>query len=450
MPAMREDTAMAGGTVVHLVPAMEQGGVETVVCDLNRELVRAGWRSVVVSRGGRLVERVRADGGEHVALDLKSKNPLTALPRAWRLRRVLREVAAGERRDARDRKDENDKSRRGDVSDLRDGRDARIIVCAHSRVPAWLFVIARRLDSIIRLFDYSIISPSRSPFPIPHSQNSIIRLFDYSIISSLPFITYAHGANSVSRYSAVMTKGDVVVAPSRFLAGFLLENYGKSDCRWLAERIRVIHPAVDFVRFDPAKVDAKKVAALRREWGIADGERVVMAVGRITPLKGFDHLIRDLAGRSDVEPDAGWGDVLRSPQAKLVLVGGADSRHLAYEAELKTLAASLGVAGRVVFAGQRDCVPECLAAADVVVSGNAAKPESFGLSVAEALAMERPVRLLRRFGGAAEILDEAELSGATTRREAVRALCSPQEMARATLAAYAEAEEAAARRRCGR
>ena len=396
MLAMRENTAMAGGTAVHLVPAMEQGGVETVVCDLNRELVRAGWRSVVVSRGGRLVERVRADGGEHVALDLKSKNPLTALPRAWRLRRVLREVAAGERRG---------------------GRDVRIEVCAHSRVPAWLFVIARRLDSII---------------------------------PSLPFITYAHGANSVSRYSAVMTKGDVVVAPSKFLAGFLLENYGKSDGRRLAERIRVIHPAVDFERFDPAKVDAEKVAALRREWGIADGEQVVMAVGRITPLKGFDHLIRDLAGRPDVEPDAGWGDVLRSPQAKLVLVGGADSRHLAYEAELKSLASSLGVAGRVVFAGQRDCVPECLAAADVVVSGNVTKPESFGLSVAEALAMERPVRLLRRFGGAAEILDEAELSGAATRREAVRALCSPQEMARATQAAYAEAEETAARRRCGR
>lgn len=405
------------GTVVHLVPAMEQGGVETVVCDLNREFVRAGWRSVVVSRGGRLVERVRADGGEHVALDLKSKNPLTALPRAWRLRRVLREVAAEERRDKRDGKDENDKSRRGDVRDDRGDRDARIVVCAHSRVPAWLFVLARRLDSII---------------------------------PSLPFITYAHGANSVSRYSAVMTKGDVVVAPSKFLAGFLLENYGRSDGRGLAERLRVIHPAVDFERFDPAKVDAEKVAALRREWGIADGERVVMAVGRITPLKGFDHLIRDLAGRLDVEPDAGWGDVLRSPQAKLVLVGGADSRHLAYEAELKALAASLSVAWRVVFAGQRDCVPECLAAADVVVSGNVTKPESFGLSVAEALAMERPVRLLRRFGGAAEILDEAELSGAATRREAVRALCSPQEMARATLAAYAEAEESAARRRCRR
>ena len=73
------------------------------------------------------------------------------------------------------------------------------------------------------------------------------------------------------------------------------------------------------------------------------------------------------------------------------------------------------------------------------------KPESFGLSVAEALAMNRPVRLLRRFGGAAEILDEVgrlcgeatDGCGASSTREAVRTMCSPQAMAKATLAAYA-------------
>ena len=428
-------------TVVHLVPAMEQGGVETVVLNLNRALVRAGWRSVVVSKGGRLVGRVLADGGEHVALDLKSKNPLTAFVRAWKLRRVLRQVAAS-------------------------------LVCAHSRVPAWLFVLARRLDSIIRLFDYSIISPSRSPFPVPRSPspNSIIRLFDYSIISSLPFITYAHGANSVSRYSAVMTKGDRVIVPSRFLADFLVANYAKpskpSKPPELPSRLRVIYPAVDFERFDPAKVDAAKVAALRRAWGLAAGDVVVMAVGRLTPLKGFDHLIRDLAGQIDVTPDAAWGDVLRAPRTKLVIVGGADRRHLAYEAELKALAASLGVADRVVFAGTRDCIPECLSLADVVVSGNVTKPESFGLSVAEALAMGKPVRLLRRFGGAAEILDEVEkkvevegkveveapggerkvnrpfstsTSGLHLKyREGVRALCDFDIMSRKTQAVYEE------------
>ena len=47
-------------TVVHLVPAMEQGGVESVVCDLNRVVAGAGWRSIVISKGGHLAERIEA------------------------------------------------------------------------------------------------------------------------------------------------------------------------------------------------------------------------------------------------------------------------------------------------------------------------------------------------------------------------------------------------------
>ena len=393
---------------------MEQGGVETVVCDLNRALVRAGWRSVVVSKGGRLVERICADGGEHVALDLKSKNPLTALARAGKLRRVLREIAGGdERQDAGDGRDAQDKE---------DERDARhgLLVCAHSRVPAWLFVLARKLDAFLQR---------------PHPTTRTFQTFQTSQTSqTFPFITYAHGANSVSRYSAVMTKGDRVITPSQFLADYLVENYGEN----IKTRIRVIHPAVDFGRFDPAKVDAGVVADLRRAWGLAAGDRVVMAVGRLTPLKGFDHLIRDLAGSLDVTPDAAWGDVLRAPQTKLVIVGGADRRHLAYEAELKALAASLGVADCVVFAGPQTKVPECLSLADVVVSGNVTKPESFGLSVAEALAMNRPVRLLRRFGGAAEILDAVAAAQRPTWREAVRTLCDFDIMSRKTQAVYKE------------
>lgn len=419
-------------TVVHLVPAMEQGGVETVVCDLNRALVRDGWRSVVVSKGGRLAGRIRADGGEHVALDLKSKNPLTAPVRAWKLRRVLREIVRTDARDGWDARDGEDAREKWDARDKRDARDGRprLLVCAHSRVPAWLFVLARKLDSTIRPFSHSTIRP-----------------FDDSIISSLPFVTYAHGANSVSRYSAVMTKGDRVITPSQFLADYLVANYAEKDAQdrqderdtgGLRAKIRVIHPAVDFGRFDPAKLDAGVVADLRRAWGLAAGDRVVMAVGRLTPLKGFDHLIRDLAGRLDVTPDAAWGDVLRGPQTKLVIVGGADRRHLAYAAELKALSASLGVADRVVFAGPQVRIPECLSLADAVVSGNVTKPESFGLSVAEALAMNRPVRLLRRFGGAAEILDAVAAANRPTRREGVRALCDFDIMSQKTQTVYKE------------
>ena len=344
-------------TVVHLVPAMEQGGVESVVCDLNRVVVGAKWRSVVLSKGGRLAERIAADGGRHVAMDLKSKNPLTYFTRALSLRRKLRELAA---------------------------EDPRLVVCAHSRVPAWLFVWANRA-------------------------------------LRLPWITYAHGANSVSRYSAVMTRGDIVVAPSKFLAGFLMENYGAN----LASRIRVISPCVDLERFDPEKLDAGFVEEMRREWGIGPGDFVTMSVGRISPVKGFANVIRDFAASA-------------RPSGRLVVVGGADRRHEGHLEELKALAKSLGVESRVTFAGAQSKMPECLSLADEVVVGNTKKPESFGLSVVEALAMDRPVRLLRSFGGAAEILD-AVAGKAGGSRAAVRELYGFDVMSAKTLKVYSDA-----------
>ena len=216
------------GTVVHLVPAMEQGGVERVVCNLNRAAVRAGWRSVVISRGGRLVGQIVADGGEHVALDLKSKNPLTYLTRAWKLRKSIRALGLEGRR--------GEESRRGDARDARVASDARVIVCAHSRVPAWLYVGARKIDSIFNSCQ-SAAGKTRNPcqsvksVAISQSVKSVKSVaISQSVksvksVAQLPWITYAHGANSVSRYSAVMTRGDRVVVPSKFLAGYLIENY---------------------------------------------------------------------------------------------------------------------------------------------------------------------------------------------------------------------------------
>lgn len=332
---------------------MEEGGVESVVLNLNRMLARAGHESFVVSRGGRLVPRIEVDGGRHLALDLKSKNPLTFFLRAAKLRRAL------------------------------DGLSPDL-VCAHSRVPAWLFVQAKG-------------RMRRQP----------------------KWITYAHGANSISRYSAVMTRGDLIVVPSRFLAEYLTGGYGRD----FEAKIRVVPNAVDLDRFDPAKLDRAFMDEKRREWKLAPGERVTMAVGRITPLKGYDAVIDDFAARGS---------------GKLVIVGGADAGKRKLLEALEALARRRGVASRVVFAGPQTKIPECLALADEIVSGNTTKPESFGLSVAEAYAMNRPVRVLRRFGGVAEIMAAVESSARPTFREAVTELYDFDIISRRTLEVYKE------------
>lgn len=99
--------------IVQLLPALNEGGVERGVVELNREFVARGLQSIVISAGGRLVPRLVMDGGRHLQLDIASKNPLTAPWRAWHLRRLLNRLEPS-------------------------------IIHARSRVPAWLAVWANR------------------------------------------------------------------------------------------------------------------------------------------------------------------------------------------------------------------------------------------------------------------------------------------------------------------
>lgn len=311
---------------LQLLPALEQGGVERGVVEVNRALVAHGWENVVVSAGGRLVATIESDGGRHIAMDVKSKNPLTFFTRAYRLRRILKE----ERPDA---------------------------VCVHSRVPAWLFKFANR--------------------PL-----------------GLRWISFAHGANSISAYSRVMTAGDLVVTPSRFLADYLKSAYGLAE-----DRIRVIPRAVEAAKFDVSRLDRDFIAAKRAEWRV-DGRWVVMALGRITQLKGYDVLIRAIHELKAKMPAA-----VSSARPKLVIVGEAEALRKDVEEYLKCLVQELGLQDDVVFAGNQQKVAECLSIADVVVSSNTRKPEAFGRSMAEALVMGKPV-VAAAFGGALDIVED--------------------------------------------
>ena len=306
---------------LQLVPAMEQGGVERGVVEVNRALVAAGWENVVVSAGGRLVKQIEADGGRHIVLDVKSKNPLTYFSRAAKLRRILE----AEKPDA---------------------------VCAHSRVPAWLYLWANRKLGI-------------------------------------KWISFAHGANSVSRYSEVMTFGDLTVTPSRYIADYLKANYGLEE-----SKICVIPRAIDRERFDAERLDRNFIESKRAEWRI-DGKKVVMGVGRITQLKGYDILIKAVHRANG----------LAGAPFKLVIVGEAEELRKDVEENLRNLVKELKAEDSVVFAGNQQKVAECLSLADVVVSSNTRKAEAFGRSMAEALAMGKPV-VAKAFGGALDIVED--------------------------------------------
>lgn len=137
-------------------------------------------------------------------------------------------------------------------------------------------------------------------------------------------------------------------------------------------------------------------------------------VGRIDPRKGIELAVRALAQLP--------------AEATLAIDGGGDEAHLA---ELRALAAELGLEGRVTFArSPREALPAVYAEADVVLFP-VLWDEPWGLVPLEAMAVGRPV-VATGSGGSGEYLADGEncltfdpeRGGADALAEAVRRLAA--------------------------
>ncbi|MZF87547.1 glycosyltransferase [Streptomyces sp. SID5643] len=141
-------------------------------------------------------------------------------------------------------------------------------------------------------------------------------------------------------------------------------------------RIEVVPNGIDVARF---RFDAARRHETRRRLGLPDDAYVIGAVGRLTPGKRFGVLVRALA---QLPADH-----------RLLLVGGGPEEDV-----LRRTARAAGVADRVLFTGERPCVPDgtpgpdlpsLTAAMDVLASPS--PEEAFGLAIVEALASGLPV-----------------------------------------------------------
>jgi glycosyltransferase involved in cell wall biosynthesis len=170
----------------------------------------------------------------------------------------------------------------------------------------------------------------------------------------------------------------------------------------IARRAVAISPAVrecllaggvapELVRVIPSAVDASALAprrerdAVRRAEGLSDGVVCALALAALVPRKGLDVLLDALA-----EP------ALRGAPLVLWIAGDGPER-----AGLEARAASLGVAQRVRFLGQRNDKADLLGACDLLVL--ASRREGLGVAALEAMACARPV-VASRVGGLADAI----------------------------------------------
>ena len=280
------------------------------------------------------------------------------------------------------------------------------IVHARSRLPAWLGWLALR----------GMADPPR-------------------------FATTMHGLNSPSRYSAIMARGERVVCVSRTVRDYLLRHYPDTP----AQRLRVVPRGIDpaaFPRAPSPDRQARAWAANAHPQLGGDGPLLLLP-GRGTRLKGHLDALQLLAALR-----AGGLD------ARLWLPGARADGRERYLDELEAQALQLGIAGCVAFTAPTDAIARAYAASDLVLQLSR-KPEAFGRTVLEALAVGRPIAGWAH-GGVGELLEEwfpqgavAPFDAAALHRTARGLLAHPpappvtmphglRAMQEATLAVYAE------------
>jgi glycosyltransferase involved in cell wall biosynthesis len=209
------------------------------------------------------------------------------------------------------------------------------------------------------------------------------------------FVTTVHGLNSPGRYSAILLRGERVVAVSQNLRDYVLSHY-----RWLEPgRVRVIPRGIDPVAFPYGhRPDDAWTKAFFAEFPALTGAPLLTLPGRGTRLKGHHDAIELLA---DLKR--------RGIEARLLLLGVIEPGREAYVAELRELIRLRGVTSQVVLTPPRADVRDIYAVSALILQLSN-KPESFGRTVIEALSLCRPV-LGYAHGGVGELLAELYPAG---------------------------------------
>jgi glycosyltransferase involved in cell wall biosynthesis len=171
---------------------------------------------------------------------------------------------------------------------------------------------------------------------------------------------------------------DLSIAVSQGVRDYLVEQVGLDPAK-----VRVVPNGVDLAAIDAARPGP----AVRRELGLPQEVPLIGLVGRLDHWgKGHKELLEAMAALKERYP------------VQALMVGGGRR-----EAEMRELAAGLGLTGQVHFLGPRRDVPDLLRAMDIFVLPSYS--EGVSLALLEAMAAGRPV-IATAVGGTPEVVTD--------------------------------------------
>jgi glycosyltransferase involved in cell wall biosynthesis len=315
---------------LQVLPELDVSGVSRGTLDLSKAIVSSGRKAIVASNGGVFAKDLNRIGVKHYKLSLASKFPLFIIKNALSLAKIIKKESVS-------------------------------IVHARSRAPAWSAYLAAKW-------------------------------------MKKPFVTTFHGAYSLGplgikkKYNQIMTKGDAVIAISKFIHDHILAEYNLRN----NNTIFYVPRGVDLNIFNSNNVSAERIIQMSQEWRLSDNiGPVIMLPGRLTSWKGqvlFLEAVKVLLGMNKL-----------SNKLRCLLVGPSD-KNISYRTRLDKKIKELGLNHIVQIVDDCKDIASAYMLTDVVVSASL-RPEAFGRIVAEAQAMGRPV-VAPDHGAAPEIIKE--------------------------------------------
>ena len=202
-------------------------------------------------------------------------------------------------------------------------------------------------------------------------------------------VTSVHGFYSVNRYSAIMSRGERVLAVSNCIRDYILAHYPSTP----PDHIRIIPNAISPDQYHPDYSPSREwLTGWFMSYPELKGKFTLCLPGRITRLKGHLDLIPVV--RQLLE---------QGIPAHAVIVGEAKKGKEEYKNEVLRVIERSGVSQAFTWTGHRQDLRDIISTCSVTLSLTKS-PEAFGKSTLEALALGKPVAGYAH-GGVKEQLD---------------------------------------------
>jgi glycosyltransferase involved in cell wall biosynthesis len=273
-------------------------------------------------------------------------------------------------------------------SDHAESADTFLTAAREQQIDLSVIPERRRFDLKVLPALRQVIEERHPDIVVTNSVKSHFLLWRSHISRRYPWVAFHHGYTTTDRkmrlYNRVdrwsLPAADRLITVCQAFARELAHNTGAS-----LESISVLHNSI---RPEPPATEAE-VQAIRSKLGIANGDRIVLAIGRLSKEKAHADLITAFARLRKSNPEI---------NCKLIIVGEGPER-----GKLEASAESFDQRENVIFAGQVSDVRPFYAAADVFALPS--HSEGSPNVLLEAMAAEVPI-IATEVGGVPEMVEQ--------------------------------------------